>query len=389
MKRKIMAIVLSLALIVSGVSVNTGKVNAAETKVYSMGTAVSGTITKTVLYTLVSYSTDTYTFNTNKDMDVSIVFTANQDSLRWTLSSSGSGNYLYEYNTVAAGMKNTYKMFLPAGSYTFKVTGGGSAYSFIINKSNACQVKFAKASGSISGGVKKNVAFTYNCTYDYAKKYFSMKNSNTKVADCVYSLNTDGTGTITLDPKKIGKTKISISLAGGNTAMYTGTVKSMYLFVAKGKTVKAPKPSGVKKVKWSSKKKKVATVNKKGKVKGKKDGRGKVIAKAGKTKYTYHIVVTDFIKLGKKVYKEIEENVRNPEKFKIYNVYSGFDKNIIKGVSIPVIFVDFGYPNSNGAMERGKWIAFYDDVHELKYFSVSSYSDLMKRKTIKPSKIKR
>ncbi len=389
MKKKLLALILSLALVVTISPVGSKSVKADETKTYTMGQTATGTITKTTMYYLTTYSTDTYTFNVSKDMDVAVVFTAKTDSLRWTLSSSGSGTYVYDYNTVPAGMVNTYKRFLPAGSYTFKVSSGGSQYSFVIKNTNAYQLKFAKASEAISGAVKKNVGFTYNCSYDYAKKYFSMKNSNSKVADCSYSLNTDGTGTITLDPKKVGKTVVKISLVGGNTASYTGTVKSMCLFVAKGKSVKAPKPSGVKKVKWSSKKKKVASVNKKGKIKGRKDGRGKVIAKAGKTKYTYTIVVTDFIKLGKKVYKEIEENVRNPENFKIYNVYSGFDKNIIKGVSIPVVFVDFGYPNSNGAMERGKWIAFYDDVHELKYFSVSSYADLMKRKTIKASKIKK
>ncbi|MCR5737952.1 MAG: Ig-like domain-containing protein [Eubacterium sp.] len=215
-----------------------------------------------------------------------------------------------------------------------------------------------------------------------------MKNSNNNVAECSYTLNRDGTGYITLDPKKIGKTVVSIGLVGGTIAKYTGNVKSMYVFVAKGQSLKLPKPSGVKKIKWSSKKKKVATVNKKGKVKGKKDGRGKVFAKAGKVKYTYNIVVTDFIKLGKKTYKELKENVRNPEKLKIYNVYSGFDKNIAQGLTIPVVFVDFGYTNSYGAMERGKWIAYYDDVHELKYFYVNSYADLMKRKTIKPAKIK-
>ncbi len=386
MKRKILALVLSFALVATGIIIGTDSVEAADAKVYTLGKTASGTITKSVYYTLVSYSTDTYTFNVNKNMDVVISFTAKTDGLRWNLS--GGSTYTYESHSVSAGMKDTYKMYLTSGSYTFKVTGGGSAYSFVINNSNAYHLKFAKASDNISGGLKKTVAFTYDCSYDYAKQYFTMKNSNNNVAECSYILNRDGTGYITLDPKKIGKTVVSIGLVGGTIAKYTGNVKSMYVFVAKGQSLKLPKPSGVKKIKWSSKKKKVATVNKKGKVKGKKDGRGKVFAKAGKVKYTYNIVVTDFIKLGKKTYKELKENVRNPEKLKIYNVYSGFDKNIAQGLTIPVVFVDFGYTNSYGAMERGKWIAYYDDVHELKYFYVNSYSDLMKRKTIKPAKIK-
>ena len=51
------------------------------------------------------------------------------------------------------------------------------------------------------------------------------------------------------------------------------------------------KKKGKKKVKWISKNKKIATVSKKGKVKGKKPGKTKIIAKRGKKKYTCKVTV--------------------------------------------------------------------------------------------------
>ena len=79
MKRKILALVLSFALVATGIIIGTDSVEAADAKVYTLGKTASGTITKSVYYTLVSYSTDTYTFNVNKNMDVVISFTAKTD----------------------------------------------------------------------------------------------------------------------------------------------------------------------------------------------------------------------------------------------------------------------------------------------------------------------
>ncbi len=64
-----------------------------------------------------------------------------------------------------------------------------------------------------------------------------------------------------------------------------------------GKTVKLKVKNANKKVKWSSTKKSVATVSKKGKVKGKKTGKATIIAKVGKKKFKCKVTV-------KKVYKK-------------------------------------------------------------------------------------
>lgn len=58
-----------------------------------------------------------------------------------------------------------------------------------------------------------------------------------------------------------------------------------------GQTVKLKVKSNKKKVKWSSKNKKVATVSKAGKVKGKKQGKTYIIAKVGKKKYKCRVIV--------------------------------------------------------------------------------------------------
>ena len=61
--------------------------------------------------------------------------------------------------------------------------------------------------------------------------------------------------------------------------------------ISVGKTVKLKLKGTTKKVKWSSNKKKIATVNKKGLVKGKKAGTAKITAKCAGKKYTCKVTV--------------------------------------------------------------------------------------------------
>ena len=58
-----------------------------------------------------------------------------------------------------------------------------------------------------------------------------------------------------------------------------------------GKTISLKLKNNKKKIKWSSSNKKVATVNNKGKVKGKKAGRTTITAKVGKKKYKCKVLV--------------------------------------------------------------------------------------------------
>lgn len=63
------------------------------------------------------------------------------------------------------------------------------------------------------------------------------------------------------------------------------------LVLTVGKKAKLKVKETKKKVKWSSSKKKIATVTKKGVVKAKKKGTAKIVAKIGKKKYTCKVVV--------------------------------------------------------------------------------------------------
>lgn len=81
-------------------------------------------------------------------------------------------------------------------------------------------------------------------------------------------------------------------LTGMNTnAAVKNKLNKTKVTIRVGQTVKLKVKKNKKKVKWSSKNKKVATVTKKGKVKGKKEGKTYIIAKVGKKKYRCRIIV--------------------------------------------------------------------------------------------------
>ena len=205
------------------------------------------------------------------------------------------------------------------------------------------------------------------------------------------SVNVTGnnSGVITIYPKYIGKTVLTLSMIGGNSVKYTVHCTNGYWYVAKGSKTKAPKPKGVKKPKWSSSKKKRIKINKKtGRIKAKKGGRCTLIAKKGKMKYKIRVYVTDYKKLARRTYKEIKDVVNNPEKLKLYNIYRGYYKSG-NGHKVPVVYFDYGSTNSYGAMVRDKLIAFYDDVGTWRYRYVSNANNVIKKKRIKAKTVRK
>lgn len=90
------------------------------------------------------------------------------------------------------------------------------------------------------------------------------------------------TATGTLESHATSKVKISKSKAT----------------ITKGKTLQLKVKGTKKKVKWSSSKKAVATVNKKGKVTAKKAGKVTITAKIGKKKYRCKITVKNPVKIS-------------------------------------------------------------------------------------------
>ena len=111
-------------------------------------------------------------------------------------------------------------------------------------------------------------------------------------------------------------------------------------------------------------------------------------AKKGKVNFRITGVVTDYIVIGKRAYRQLKDIVNNPEKLKIYNVYSGYSKQIYSGQKVPVVMVDYGSTNENGAMIRHKIVAWYDDVYEVHYANNWSVDNIIGRRRIDPSKIK-
>lgn len=102
---------------------------------------------------------------------------------------------------------------------------------------------------------------------------------------------------------------LAISLAGGKTvgaATRTKLNKSR-ITVKVGKTVKLKVRNTKKRVKWKSSNRKIATVSKKGRVKGKKQGKAIITAKVGKKKYKCRVIVK-----GKKVVLTTKVNEPEP-----------------------------------------------------------------------------
>lgn len=97
-----------------------------------------------------------------------------------------------------------------------------------------------------------------------------------------------------------------------------------------GKTVILKLKNNKKKIKWSSSNKKVATVTKKGKVKGKKAGKATITAKVGSKKYKCKITVKDIInvKLPKTPFKVSSyENGNLLATYKITKISYSYEKS--------------------------------------------------------------
>ena len=96
--------------------------------------------------------------------------------------------------------------------------------------------------------------------------------------------------------------------------------KSATIEIGKTVTLKLKNAPKGKKIKWTSSKKKVAVVNRKGRVQGKSAGKAKITAKVGKKKYTCTVTV----KKKEKPQQVTTEQYTNP-------IYQGYD---IKRVNV-------------------------------------------------------
>lgn len=352
----------------------------AGTQAYKMGTTVSGTVDSA------GVSSQVYTFTLSAPADV-------KATLSWK---SGEGDSVYakilnsKNETVGDILyaddytKSTTKSYvLPKGSYKYQVycmTTQSYIWSWDHAESYSAKlatitpkVTFSKKSGEFSVSKEKNVSFKYTCSQAFADKYLKIANSNKKVAKVTLSYS-GGKGTLKVEPKKLGKTVVSVKLAGKVKAKYTIYVTKNVVYVAKGEKVSVPKPLGVKKVKYTSAKKAVASTTKAGKITGKKQGKTTVATKSGKITYKYTVIVTDYKKLGKEANHWIKEDVPDPNKYKINKMYKGFIKSTNGEVGKrPVVYVDFTFDNGAGGKDRSKIITYYDTSMDIQSRFVSNY----------------
>ncbi|MBP5772949.1 MAG: hypothetical protein J6W35_02655 [Eubacterium sp.] len=369
--KRIIALVLSLALTISGLYLVPVK---AADKTLTLGTKYSGKLS--------SYGSDTYTFTMTSSSNVQVLVGSDNEQL-WTLRST---DYSVSFSTQTA--PSNVGCYLPKGkTYELTIKYSGN-YTLQVNKISGDKITSKGKKVVIKSADSKSIGFTFSGIADYARDNLKIKSSVPKVATAAFSVNGNNSGTVTIYPKYIGKTIISLSMVGGNTIKYTVHCTNGHWYVAKGSKAKAPKPKGVKKIKWSSSKKKRIKIKKKsGRIKAKKGGRCTLIAKAGGFKYKIRVYVTDFKKLAKRTYREIKDVVNNPDKLKLYNIYKGYYK--MNGHKVPVVYFDYASTNSYGAYVRNKIMAAYDDVGTWRCWYVSNANNIIKKKRIKAKTVKK
>ncbi len=374
--KKILSIVLSIALVVTCFIGFNSKSVKAEEQIFNL--AFGKQYTVKFKGTSQSENYHGYKYNLGSNTNIRVQVSSKSGSVRWRVSTKDK-----PYTNITYAPSDMV-VYLTKGNDYYIVLNGTGEYNLKVTNIGPSKVKFPKSSGKFKDAYSVSIPFTYTGTYDYANTYLKLKNSKPKMASASLSVYSDNTGRVTVYPKRYGKTVISLVMAGGNTAKYTFHVTRGYWYITKGYKKKAPKPVGVKKPKWSSSKKKKLSIKKKsGKVKAKKGGCVTITAKKGKVKYRLRTVITDYKKLARKTYKEIKDAVNNPSKLKVYHCYKGLYRIRSGAQRIPVVYFDFGHTNYYGAMIRSKLIAYYDETMNIRSIRVSNDNNVYKKKVIK------
>ena len=119
-------------------------------------------------------------------------------------------------------------------------------------------------------------------------------------------------------------------------------------FVRIGTPLKLKVKNTKKKVKWKSSNKKIATVSKKGVVKGKKDGECYITAKVGKKKLKCHCVVTHPVakKITKKTMKKISKAIKKKGSYDSSNKCYIYRKRFFNKNNVDMAILKY-YPKTN------------------------------------------
>ena len=213
-----------------------------------------------------------------------------------------------------------------------------------------------------------NVGEKYTLKVTGTKNKIKWSSSNTKIA----TVNSKGKvvakkkGTATITAKVGSKKytcKIKVEKPSINKTSKTIRIKESYDLKIKGTS---------QKIKWSTSDKKIATVNSKGKVVGKKKGTVTITAKVGNTKYTCKIKVAEEPKyatlMESKTYNStnwalIKINNKGTKPMKIYSSgaklfdpsYSVYDRNL----SLAKVKNNKATPTSSITIKPGKTVIVY------------------------------
>ncbi|MDO4532156.1 MAG: hypothetical protein Q4C36_00375 [Coriobacteriia bacterium] len=381
--------------------------------------ATSYTLGSAKTITLKSGEDQNYTFSvpsTGADVNISLSMLTGENeadlynqynlTVYAYLNNSSGSNVWYGTVSKPGAKASASKLFLPQGTYTLRLS---SDNVFVVNQwvyhNEKLSFKVSKVTQKLTrtkskgkftvgstpnmpAGTSKSVTcFKYSGSYSYASKNVKIsKNTKPKVASAQLSLNSGGAGTLVITPKKLGKTVVSIKLAGGNTIKYTVYVNKKTIYVAKGTSTKVGAPVAVGKVKYKSSKSSVARVTaaSTGKFTAKKQGKAKVYAKKSGVTYTYVVVVTDYNKLAKIARKEILDGVPDPSKVRFIKAYQGMCNKSAVGGSFPCIWVDYTYSNESGGSSRDKVLyAYTDTFNVVAYHGVPDSNVTSKKKAIR------
>lgn len=224
---------------------------------------------------------------------------------------------------------------------------------------NSTGIKFEKNSKTCSVGTTFKLKPTFSPSGSIPKAV-SYTSSNKNVA------TVDKNGTV--KARALGKCTITAKLNNGKKATYTVTVNTKRMYVFEGSTRTAPLINGKTEAKWKSSNRSIATVSGQ-KFKGVLEGITKYTTTVSKVKYTCYIYVVDYDSLYKDGIAFYKDNLKDPDSFKVYHIYRGYDSD-----GIPTIVLDCGAKNSYGGMVRNYCNIYQIYDSSTKWFKYGYYT---------------